>query len=158
MESIFPWDEAFFLGGGWRAIVKCGDTLDCPIRRGNFCWKGHARRHSTVSCAKWLNQPRCRLVVDSAGPTEACTSWGAHWRWRHLANAIEPSMCTVDAAFLSNYFDQLLLLLLTFLVTTNTSRGSDVISSYHIYAICFLPFSGAALLNICYCDITFVVT
>ena len=30
--------------------------------------------------------------------------------WRHLANTIEPSICSGDAAFLSNYFDYLLLL------------------------------------------------
>ena len=30
---------------------------------------------------------------------------GIHWR--HLANAIEPSMCGGDAAFLPNYFDHL---------------------------------------------------
>jgi len=28
-------------------------------------------------------------------------------QWRHLANTIEPSMCSGDAAFLSNYFDHL---------------------------------------------------
>jgi len=26
--------------------------------------------------------------------------------WRHLANAIEPSMCGCDAGFLSNFFDR----------------------------------------------------
>jgi len=30
---------------------------------------------------------------------------GAHWR--NLANAIEPSMCGGDTAFLSKYFDHL---------------------------------------------------
>jgi len=44
--------------------------------------------------------------VDSGGPKEVCISWGASCR--HLANAIEPSVCGGDAAFLSNYFDHLL--------------------------------------------------
>jgi len=38
-------------------------------------------------------------------------SGGMHTR-RHLANTVEPSMCGGDAAFVSNYFDHLLLLLL----------------------------------------------
>jgi len=33
---------------------------------------------------------------------------GAHWH--NVANTIEPSVCGGDAAFLSNYFDHLLLL------------------------------------------------
>jgi len=33
---------------------------------------------------------------------------GAHWR--HLAITIEPFMCSSDAAFLSNFFDYLLLI------------------------------------------------
>jgi len=33
---------------------------------------------------------------------------GEHWR--HIANTIEPSICGGDAAFLSNYFDNLLIL------------------------------------------------
>ena len=35
---------------------------------------------------------------------------GAHWC--HLPNTIEPSMCGVDAAFLSYYFEHLLLMML----------------------------------------------
>jgi len=35
-----------------------------------------------------------------------CIRWGAHWR--HLANTIEAPMCGGDAAFLSDYFDHLL--------------------------------------------------
>jgi len=38
---------------------------------------------------------------------------GAHWR--NLTNTIEPSMCGGDVAFLSNYFDHLLLLLHNYL-------------------------------------------
>jgi len=33
--------------------------------------------------------------------------------WCHLANTIEPSMCGSSVAFLSNYFDHLLLLSLS---------------------------------------------
>jgi len=45
--------------------------------------------------------------VNSGGSKEACIRWGAHWR--HLANTFELSMCGGDAAFLSNYFDHLIL-------------------------------------------------
>jgi len=39
------------------------------------------------------------------GSKEHVLNGGAHWR--NLANTIEQSMCGGDAAFLSNYFDQL---------------------------------------------------
>jgi len=71
---------------------------------------GHARRHCAVSCAKMADRIEMPFGLwDSGGPKDACNSnrWNAHWRY--LANTIEPSMC--DAAFLSNYFDHLLLLL-----------------------------------------------
>jgi len=42
------------------------------------------------------------------GPRKHALDGGAHWR--NLANTIEPSMCGCDAAFLSNYFDDLLFL------------------------------------------------
>jgi len=41
--------------------------------------------------------------VDSGGSEHIL---GAHCR--HLANTIEPSMCGGEAAFLSNYFDHLI--------------------------------------------------
>ena len=44
--------------------------------------------------------------MDSGGHKEAYVRWAAHWP--HLVNTTEPSMCGGDAAFLSNYFDQLL--------------------------------------------------
>ena len=46
-------------------------------------------------------------MLTRVGPRN-CVRWGAHWH--HLANTIEPSMCGGDAAFLSNYFNHLLLL------------------------------------------------
>jgi len=42
------------------------------------------------------------------GPQKHVLEWGAHWR--RLANTTEPSMCGGDAAFLSSYFDHLLVL------------------------------------------------
>ena len=36
-----------------------------------------------------------------------CLDGGAHWR--NVANTTEPSICGGDAAFLSNYFDHLLI-------------------------------------------------
>jgi len=47
-------------------------------------------------------------VVESGGSKEACIRCSAHWH--HLANTTELSMCDGHAAFLSNYFDHLLLL------------------------------------------------
>jgi len=41
--------------------------------------------------------------VDSGGLKEARITWGAHWR--NPANTTEKSMCSGDAAFLSNHFD-----------------------------------------------------
>ena len=47
--------------------------------------------------------------VDSGESKKACARWGAHSR--NLTNTSEVSMCSGgDAAFLSNYFDHLLLL------------------------------------------------
>ena len=46
--------------------------------------------------------------MDLGGPGEACVRWGAHWR--QLATVIEPSMYGSGVAFLSNYFEHLVLL------------------------------------------------
>jgi len=46
--------------------------------------------------------------MHSGGPGEACVRWGAHWR--QLATVIEPSMYGSGVAFLSNYFEHLVLL------------------------------------------------
>jgi len=43
------------------------------------------------------------------GPRKHALDVGTHWR--HLANTIEPFMCGGDVAFLSNYFDHLLMFL-----------------------------------------------
>jgi len=40
-------------------------------------------------------------------------------QWHNLANTIEPSMCGGDAAFLSNYLDQLLLFRYLLIMTIN---------------------------------------
>ena len=45
------------------------------------------------------------------GPGKHVLNEGA--RWRHLANAIDPSVSGGNAAFLSKNFDQLILLLLS---------------------------------------------
>jgi len=53
---------------------------------------------------------RARLVpgwVTRVGPRKHMLHGGAHWR--NLANRSEPSVRGCDAAFLSNYFDHLLL-------------------------------------------------
>jgi len=41
------------------------------------------------------------------GPKKHVSDWSANWR--QVANTIEPVMCDGYAAFLSNYFDHLLL-------------------------------------------------
>jgi len=46
--------------------------------------------------------------IAALGPRMHVLDAGAHWR--HLENTIEPSVCGGDTAFLSNYFDHLLLL------------------------------------------------
>jgi len=46
--------------------------------------------------------------TNRMGPRKHVLHWGAHSR--NLANAIEPPVCSRDAAFLWNYFDHLLLL------------------------------------------------
>ena len=45
------------------------------------------------------------------GPRKHVLDGSAHWR--NLANTSEPSMCSDDTAFLSNYSDHLLLLEIT---------------------------------------------
>ena len=83
-----PWDWAIFRGR--RGIVKYRDALRWAVQNG---W--------TDRDAVW--------VVDSNRLKKACVTWGAHWR--HLANTTEPSVCGSDAAFLSNYFNHLLVLM-----------------------------------------------
>jgi len=63
--------------------------------------------HSDVSFVKknsWTDRDAI-WAVDSGGPKEA--------RWQHLVNTTEPSFCNGGAAFLSNYFNHLLLFLHT---------------------------------------------
>jgi len=93
---------------------------DCLKQRGNFYGKGHARACLTTFCCELckngLIDLDAVLVVDSGAPKEACIKCGA---CRHnLANTTELSICGGDVAFLSNYFDHLLLLLLTWAVCT----------------------------------------
>jgi len=45
------------------------------------------------------------LDVYSGGSNKECIRWGS--LWHHLANTTEPSMCSSDADFLSNYFDHM---------------------------------------------------
>ena len=59
---------------------------------------------------KWLNRSRCHLGCGFGWTQETCVTRDAHWRY--LANTIEPFMCGGVAAFLSNYFDHLLMCLL----------------------------------------------
>jgi len=65
--------------------------------------------HSSDPCENGSTDRDAIWVEDSSGPKEACSRWSAHCR--RLANTTEPVACGGDAAFLSNYFDHLLLLL-----------------------------------------------
>ena len=60
---------------------------------------------SCASVAEPIEMPS--VVRTRIGPRKHVLGGGAHWR--HLANTFELSMCSGDAAFLSNYFDHLLL-------------------------------------------------
>ena len=80
----------------------------------SFCHTGEPCKNSwTDRDAVW--------VEDSGGTKESCIRLGAHWH--HLANTTEPSICGGDAAaFLSNYFDQLLLLILSCVHPSNVQK------------------------------------
>ena len=66
-----------------------------------------------MSCAKTAEAIDMSYGMwTQAGPRTHVLAEGAHWR--NLANTSEPFMCGGNAAFLSNYFDHLLLLLLLF--------------------------------------------
>jgi len=65
---------------------------------------------TAVSCAKMAERIEMPFALwTRVGPRKHVYRWGADWR--NLANTIKPFMCSGDAAFLSNYFDHLLLLL-----------------------------------------------
>ena len=63
-------------------------------------------RDSAVSCVKTAEPIKMPLGMwIPVGPRKRVLDASAHWR--HLANAIEPSMYRGDGAFLSSYFDHL---------------------------------------------------
>jgi len=64
--------------------------------------------HSSETCKNGWTDRDAVWVVDSGGPKKPCIRWCAHWH--DLTNAIAPSMSSSDVAFLSNYFDHLLVL------------------------------------------------
>jgi len=68
-----------------------------------------------VSCAKTAEP--IEMPFDVWIPV---ITWGSHWR--NLAHTIEPSMFGGDAAFLSNYFNHLLNLVMAH-PTPYTSRS-----------------------------------
>jgi len=62
-----------------------------------------------VSCAKAVEPIEMAFGLWTQVGTRKHVQLGSHWR--HLANTTDQSMCGGDSAFLSNYFDHLLLLL-----------------------------------------------
>jgi len=60
-----------------------------------------------MTCAKTAEAVEMSFRMWTwVGPRKHVLDGGAHWR--HMVNTIEPSMCGISAAFLSNYFDHLL--------------------------------------------------
>jgi len=74
-------------------VFRDGDS-DPPregaILKGERAARCKTQGRSAVSCAKRLNQWRCRWAVDSDGPKKA---WGA--QRRNVESTIEPSVCPV---------------------------------------------------------------
>jgi len=61
---------------------------------------------TAVSCAKTAEPIEMPFELwTRVDPIKHVLDEGTHWR--HLANTIEPSMCSSDETFLSNYFDHL---------------------------------------------------
>jgi len=82
-----------------------------PHRSTTYIDAAWCSRRSSVVCLsvmivspaeKQLNGSRCRLGCGLWWAQGTIIRW-AHWR--HLANTIEPFMCSSDVAFLSNYID-----------------------------------------------------
>ena len=72
----------------------------------------------------WIDQDAA-WYVEWGGSREPRIRWSVHWR--HLMNAIEPSVCSGHTALLSNYIDQLLLLLS---VTHQHNSTSDALLTF----------------------------
>ena len=76
-----------------------------------------------MSCAKTAEPIEMPFGVWTwVGPRKHVLDEGAHWH--NLANTIEPSMCGGAAAFLSNYFDHLVMPLNIFCLDTLLSRSN----------------------------------
>ena len=71
---------------------------------------GHARRHSAVSGAKMAQPTEMPFGLwTQMGSKKHVLHRGSHCR--NLADTPEPSVCGGNVAFLSNYFDHLLIFL-----------------------------------------------
>jgi len=83
--------------------------LDHPCEGATFREKnmpGHARRHFAMSCANMVEPIKMPFGFWTwVGPRKHVLHVGG--RWHSLENIIEPSGCSGDATFLSNYFDHL---------------------------------------------------
>jgi len=99
------------------------DTAYCYRRSSVVCLSVGLSRSRALQ--KRLNRPRCRL---GCGLGWVQGSMGSHWR--NLANTTEPSICGGDAAFLSNCFYHLLIVL----KDRNECRRFTYVSVYqHIF-------------------------
>ena len=103
----------------WTQVGQRKHVLDGnpdPHAKGQFLkgknTPGHARRHCAVSCEKWLNRSRCRLVCG-LGWAQGCMYYmvvpiGATWRirWNHSCSGGPNRSAAVRL-----YFDHLLMLM-----------------------------------------------
>jgi len=82
-------------------------TKICEGERAAYC---EVYGRSALSCAKMAEAIEMPFALwTRVSPSKHVFHGGADWR--NLANTFEPSMCSGDAAFLSNCFDHLLILL-----------------------------------------------
>jgi len=102
------------LFGMWTEVGPRNHVLDDgpdPHAKGSFegKWRPIVKyRDSAVSCAKIAELIEMPFGVWTlVGPRKH--QLGSHRR--HLSNMIQPSICGGDAAFLSDHFDHLLLLI-----------------------------------------------
>jgi len=76
-----------------------------------------------VSCAKTAEPIEMSFGIwTRMCPRKHVLGCGVHWH--HLANTTEPSMCGGDVAFLSSYFDHLLVLSAMWLSTKTSAVHS----------------------------------
>jgi len=95
----------------WAAGTPgAGPPCEGEILRGKVAAHYEVYGLTAMSCAQTSELIKMLFGMWTwVGPKKHVLDGGS--LWHHLMNMIEPSMCGSDAAFLSNYFDHLLLVL-----------------------------------------------